>query len=156
MSYFGRNRTFKCATGPGGGFDSGFRRNDEEGARPDIILPLQGRCRARSAGRRGVPAGDRGIPLRQHFVLPPPLPGEDERGRACLIGVLCLRPDPASLRPNLLRPVDRESDISAMFLGAGSRAPRLEGDDEIIAHHRRAHYPGAFHPASAAPQLIPL
>jgi len=104
----------------------------------------------------GHHADDDGTPLRQHFVLPPPLPGEDERGRACLIGVLCLRPDPASLRPNLLRPVDRESDISAMFLGAGSRAPRLEGDDEIIAHHRRAHYPGAFHPASAAPQLIPL
>ena len=66
-----------------------------------VILPLQGRCRARSAGRRGVPAGDRGIPLRQHFVLPPPLPGEDERGRACPLGVLCLRSDPASLRPEL-------------------------------------------------------
>jgi hypothetical protein len=57
---------------------------------------------------------------------------------------------------NLLFPVERESGISAMFQSAGSRAPRLEADDEIIAHHRLAHYPGAFHPASAAPQLIPL
>ena len=56
----------------------------------------------------------------------------------------------------LLCPVERESGISAVFLGAGSRAPRLEADDEIIAHHRRAHYSGAFRPASAAPQLIPL
>ena len=34
--------------------------------------------RARSVGRRWR-AGERGTPLRQHFVLPPPLPGEDQR-----------------------------------------------------------------------------
>ena len=33
--------------------------------------------RARSVGRRWR-AGERGTPLRQHFVLPPPLTGEDE------------------------------------------------------------------------------
>ena len=37
--------------------------------------------RARSVGRRWR-AGERGTPLRQHFVLPPPLTGEDAGGRA--------------------------------------------------------------------------
>ena len=42
--------------------------------------------RARSVGRRWR-AGERGTPLRQHFVLPPPLTGED----AGLLGAACGR-----------------------------------------------------------------
>ena len=45
-----------------------------------VIMSFQGGCCVR--GEEG-PVSERGTPLRQHFVLPPPLRGEDEGWLPC-------------------------------------------------------------------------
>ena len=81
-----------------------------------VILPLQGRCRARSAGRRGVPSVSTSC---CHLPCQGRMKGAVPARSGCYAcGQILL-----ACGPNLLRMAEREAGISAMFLSGRSSAP---------------------------------